>query len=191
MKTAISQTKELSIGKVTIQYGYLIDANSQRIDVSYCAILASNTLANITPINFHIYKAQGVWQVGELNKEKFIANSDFVEDEIYNAIISQDPFFSAQDKLRTWQTFDLDNCKGKFRYSDSLKGYEVLFKQKIGFLDISDNELEEEGIIITQVAGDWITSRVISDNGREIIRTLVTNKIKDHILDKVKQTAST
>ncbi|MGN6567490.1 MAG: hypothetical protein ACTHJ0_06045 [Flavipsychrobacter sp.] len=165
-----------------IRFSYVIDPGNNELAVAYSVYLTDGEPANGTPIGFIIKKCGDQWETGSYSNEKFVAERDIISEGIKDAIIRQDSFFSQADKRQLWQSFSLDTAHGKFRFSPDIDGYQVAFKQKNGFLENSDELLQDEAFIIIKIGDEWLTCKVLAENSREIFSTLHTNEIKDYIL---------
>lgn len=174
--------QSISLLKRQINFSYIIDTEKEEIAVKYQVYLANGDVANETPISFIIKKCDKRWQTGNYVNDQFVPDEDVISEGITDNIIQRDAFFSNADKRLRWQPFSIDNAHGKFRFSDDLNAYLVVYKQKIGFLDNSDEIMEEETFIITQIGSEWLTCKVWAENSREIFSSLLTNEIKDYIL---------
>ncbi|GAB3910412.1 hypothetical protein [Mucilaginibacter boryungensis] len=180
--TADSGLQSISLLKRQISFIYTIDPQKEEIAVRYRVYLTDGEAANETPIMFFIKKCDKQWQTGSYINEVFIPEEDIISESITDVIVQQATFFSRADKMRRWQRFSLDNAHGKFRFSDKLNAYQVVYKQRIGFLENSDDIVEEQEFIIIEMGREWLTCTVLAENGREIFSSLVTNEIKDYIL---------
>lgn len=174
--------QSISLLKRQINFSYIIDTEKEEIAVRYQVFLAGGEAANGTPISFIIKKCDKRWQTGNYINGQFVRDEDIISEGITDNIIQQDAYFSKADKRLRWQQFTIDNAHGKFRFSDDLNAYQVVYKQRIGFLENSDEIMEEETFIITQIGSQWLTCKVWAENSREIFSSLLTNEIKDYIL---------
>jgi len=173
---------QIQITNGTLHFDYTITSAST-FQVSYVVQLANGHKANETPIQFHAKREGKQWILGTYQGESFKPEQDFISVTIADAIISTDTSFTAEDKVRRWQSFSLEGSQGKYRYSDHIDGFEVVYTYNIGFLKMNPEDLEEDKFIITQVADKWQTSRILADNGREIIKTVLTDEIMNFILN--------
>lgn len=166
-----------------IDFRYFIDRVREEAAVEYWVYLTADERANESPIKFWIRKHDDQWQTGIYVNDQFISETDIICTEITDTILRADNFFSIADKRHGWQRFSLDTSHGKFCFSEQLNGYRVVYKQKIGFLENSDELMPDEEFIMIRIGAEWLTCKVLGENSREIFSSPHTNEIKTYILE--------